>query len=96
MKEEAVAVALTWATSFSDHLQTPGATHASGERASLKSPTFCCCSLENPSLSLSPYFLSILCPLFSICLAGTTECPWRAGMEQKESLRENSDCKSFM
>lgn len=26
-------VALTWVTSFSDHLQRPGATHASGERA---------------------------------------------------------------
>lgn len=62
-------VALTWVTSFSDHIQRPGAPHTSWERAEKsEEPYFLFMfifgkSFLQPPPSL-PYFLSILCPLF--------------------------------
>lgn len=58
---------------------------------------FLCLSLVIfPSL-FCPSLLLLLFALFlSICLAGTTECPRRAGMQQKASLKESSGCKAFI
>ena len=73
--------------------RVPGATSGSGVRHASRSRTLLsaavCLYLHSPSLTSLPHSPSHALFL-SICLAGTTECPWRAGMQQKASLKERA------
>lgn len=97
--------ALTWMLGFFDHPQRPRATSGFGIRhaswcCSLFLYTFFCyLPLVIFPSPVSPYFPSespSLALFLGICLARTTECPWRRGMQQKACLKESSGCKPFI